>query len=70
MSKPAAIKYLWIIVECPHCFAPQVFHKLVRNNQIWSPVEQIPRSCEMCSEEYTIQLELNNEDFWNGEKGE
>lgn len=55
----AKIKELWLIVECPECFRPQVVSRHVSNNAIIHLLKARYIICDRCDKNYYFELDKN-----------
>ena len=65
----AKIKELWLILECPECFRPQVVSRHVTNNAVIHLLKADHIICDLCDKNYFFELdkdysvELGESDF-------
>ena len=52
----ANVKMVWLVIECPHCHAPQVVNKYIHKNKIYDPFRKMVKTCQFCDKEYYVHL--------------
>ena len=61
MNMDAKIKALWLIVECPHCSAPQTKCRVMHNNSTMA--KPFSMECDMCLKVFVVTPKVNDESF-------
>lgn len=52
----AKVRGIWLLVECPFCYSPQVMRKHVMDNTVASILKKRYEVCDECGEGYFVEL--------------
>jgi len=53
----ANVRELWLVVECPHCHAPQSFKKHILKNKVIALLKTRYMTCEQCGKSSFVEIE-------------